>query len=101
MNQLVAFSATVLGGWIIFNLIGAFIVGAAARALFPGANKINWFKTIGLGFLGGILGKLVFWILRWPTGFPMSFVASVAGAFVLLLVFAIKASVSGSKAKPA
>ena len=32
MSGLVAFSATVLGGWIIFNLIGAFIVGAAARA---------------------------------------------------------------------
>lgn len=99
MSGLVAFSATILGGWVLFNLIGAFIVGAAARAIFPGKNKLGWFKTIGLGYVGGILGKLVFWILRWPSGFPMGFIASVAGAFVLLLVFHIKENLPGREAK--
>jgi len=99
MSAFLAFFATVLGGWIIFNLIGAFLVGALARAIFPGKNQIGWFKTIAVGFFGGIVGKLIFWLLRWPLGFPMGFVASVVGAFVLLLIFFVRAS--GKASKPA
>jgi uncharacterized membrane protein YeaQ/YmgE (transglycosylase-associated protein family) len=92
MQGLLTFSATVIGGWIIFNLIGAFLVGAIARKLFPGGAGVGWFKTLVIGFLGGILGKLVFWLLHWPSGFPMGFVASVAGAFVLLIAYNIRAA---------
>lgn len=90
MGTALAFLTTILVGWILFNLVGAFIVGLIARAIFPGKDKVGWLATIGIGFLGGILGKLVFWMLRWPTGFPMGFVASVAGAFVLLYVYHLR-----------
>ncbi len=90
MGTALAFLTTILVGWILFNLVGAFVVGLIARAIFPGKDKVGWLATIGIGFLGGILGKLVFWMLRWPTGFPMGFVASVAGAFVLLYVYHLR-----------
>jgi uncharacterized membrane protein YeaQ/YmgE (transglycosylase-associated protein family) len=90
MGTALALLTTFVVGWILFNLVGAFIVGLIARAIFPGKDKVGWLATIGIGFLGGILGKLVFWLLRWPTGFPMGFVASVAGAFVLLYVYHLR-----------
>lgn len=99
MKAALALFATVVGGWIIFNLVGAFLVGLVARALFPGKDKVGWFKTILLGFLGGILGKLVFWLLRWPSGFPMGFVASVAGAFVLLFAYNLRVRRAAGTAK--
>lgn len=85
MKFLLALFATAVGGWIVFNLIGAFIVGAIAKAVFPAKDKVGWGMTILMGFLGGIVGKLAFRILHWPSHFPMGFVASVLGAFVLLL----------------
>jgi uncharacterized membrane protein YeaQ/YmgE (transglycosylase-associated protein family) len=86
MKAMLAILATVVGGWLIINLIGAFLVGLIARAMFPAKDKVGWPMTILLGFLGGVLGKLVFRILGWPTGIVMGFVASIAGAFVLLFV---------------
>ncbi len=99
MKGALALLATVAVGWVLFNLVGAFLVGLVARAIFPGKDKVGWFKTILLGFLGGILGKLVFWLLRWPTKFPMGFVASVAGAFVLLLAYHVRESRRSAPAK--
>lgn len=90
MGTALAFLTTVVVGWILFNLVGAFVVGLIARAIFPGKDQVGWLATIGIGFLGGILGKLVFWLLRWPTGFPMGFIASVAGAFVLLYAYHLR-----------
>lgn len=87
MTAIAALFATFLGGWILFNLLGAFLVGLVARAVFPGKDAVGWPMTILLGFVGGIVGKLIFAILKWPTGFPMGFVASVAGAFVLLWIW--------------
>lgn len=90
MNGVLGVAATVVGGWILFNLLGAFLVGLIARALFRGRVRVGWFKTLVVGFLGGILGKLVFWLLRWPSGFPMDFVASVLGAFVLFFAYMLR-----------
>lgn len=98
MTALLALFATFVGGWIIFNLIGAFLVGLVARAVFPGQQNVGWPMTILIGFIGGIVGKLIFAILGWPSGFPMGFVASVLGSCVLLLVWhqRVKATGSGS-----
>lgn len=85
MKALLALFATVIGGWIIVNLIGALIVGAIARAILPGKDRVSWAMTILIGFVGGIVGKLFFAIMRWYSGFPMGFVASVLGAFALLI----------------
>ena len=97
MKVLLALFATVLGGWLIVNLIGAFIVGLIARAVFPAKDRVGWPMTILMGFLGGIFGKLIFRMLGWYSGFPMGFVASVAGAFVLLFIHHLMVS---GKASP-
>jgi uncharacterized membrane protein YeaQ/YmgE (transglycosylase-associated protein family) len=99
MNGILALFATVLGGWIVVNLIGALIVGAIARAVLPGKDRVGWGKTLLIGFLGGILGKLAVGLLRWYSGFPMGFVASVLGAAVLLL--AHRAFLAGKRGAPA
>lgn len=98
MTALVALFATFLGGWILFNLIGAFLVGLVARAVFPGRQNVGWPMTILIGFIGGIVGKLIFALLGWPSGFPMGFVASVAGSCVLLLIWhqRVNAAASGN-----
>lgn len=86
MKLLIGALGTIFGLWLIVNLVGAFIVGALARAVFPARDRVGWFTTIVVGFLGGIVGKILFWILRWPTTFLMGFVASLVGAFVLLFI---------------
>jgi uncharacterized membrane protein YeaQ/YmgE (transglycosylase-associated protein family) len=86
MHALLAAFGAIFGLWLVFNLIGALIVGAIARAVFPAKDKVGWPTTIALGFFGGIVGKVMFALLRWPTRFGMGFVASVTGAFLLLFV---------------
>lgn len=86
MKWLLALLAGAVGAWIVFNLVGAFIVGLVARAIFPAKDKVGWPSTILFGFLGGILGRLAFRVLHWPLRFGMGFVASVLGAFVVLFV---------------
>ena len=85
MKGLLAVLGGVVGLWLLFNLVGAFVVGLIARAVFPARDRVGWGKTLLVGFLGGILGKLLFHLLGWPRHFIMGFVASVVGAFILLL----------------
>ena len=59
MKALLATLAALAGGWLLINLVGALLVGAIARGLLPGKDKVGWFMTIVIGFLGGILGKIV------------------------------------------
>ncbi len=99
MKTLGVILASAFGAWVIINLIGAFIVGYIAKKLFPAKERIGWGMTLLVGFLGGILGKFLFWILHWPTGIVMGFVASIVGAFILL--FAHHTMESKKAAKPA
>ena len=87
MKGILAAAGVLAGMWLLFNLIGALIVGFIARTLFPGKERVGWPMTILLGFLGGIVGKILFFLFRVPTRGLMGFVASIAGAFVLLLVY--------------
>ncbi len=98
MSGFLALFATVIGGWILFNLLGAFLVGLLARAVFPGKQNVGWPMTIVLGFVGGLVGKMIFFILKWPLGFPMGFFASVAGAFLLLFVYHVRVSKTSNAA---
>lgn len=86
MKAILALLATVVGAWLIINLIGALIVGLIARRIFPAKDRIGWPTTILVGFLGGIVGKIIFRILGWSTGIFMGFIAAICGAFLLLLV---------------
>ena len=99
MKALLAGLAALSSGWLIINLVGAFIVGFIARAIFPATDRVGWPMTLLIGFLGGIVGKILFAILRWPTSFIMGFVASIVGAFLLLFVHHLR--VAGKKSSAA
>lgn len=70
-------------GWIIFGLL----IGAIARALFPGRQDIGLVRTILLGvagsFVGGFVGFLIF------GGSPLQsagWIGSILGAVALLAI---------------
>lgn len=86
MDTLLAALLALLGGWLLLNLIGAFIVGALARAILPGKDDVGWFTTIAIGFLGGILGKVIAFMVGYrDLGLFGGFSVSVLGAFILLI----------------
>jgi uncharacterized membrane protein YeaQ/YmgE (transglycosylase-associated protein family) len=86
MKTLAAALAAILTGWLVVNLIGALIVGAIARAILPGKDRVGWFTTILVGFLGGIVGKIVAFLFGFRRlGWLGGFVVSVLGAIGLLI----------------
>lgn len=87
MKGILAGAGVLVGMWLVFNLIGAFLVGWIARKLFPAKDRVGWGMTLLVGFLGGIVGKIRFFLFRLPTRSIMGFVASIVGAFVLLLAY--------------
>jgi uncharacterized membrane protein YeaQ/YmgE (transglycosylase-associated protein family) len=72
-------------GWLISGLI----VGAIARFLMPGEQRMGLLATsllgIGGSFVGGVLWALVFGY-NWRVLHPSGFIGSVIGALVLLLI---------------
>jgi uncharacterized membrane protein YeaQ/YmgE (transglycosylase-associated protein family) len=73
--------------WML--LIGLF-VGAIAKFLTPGREPSNCLVTMLLGVVGsmlaGYLGRTAGW---YAEGEPVGFIASVAGAIIILLVFRV------------
>ncbi len=71
--------------WML--LIGLF-VGAIAKFLTPGREPSGCLVTMLLGVVGsmlaGYLGRTAGW---YAEGEPVGFIASVAGAIIILLVF--------------
>ncbi len=94
MKVLLAALATVLGVWLLLNLLGALFVGFIARKIFPARDKVGWPMILLIGFLGGIVGKVLFFLCGLPRGLVMGFIASIVGAFLLLLVYHIRVSMS-------
>ena len=80
---------------IIGTIIIGLIVGFLARAIKPGDDKLGWIMTSILGvagsFLAGYAGKA---LGLYQAGQVAGFVASVVGAIVLLLVYALVKSKS-------
>ncbi len=73
----------------MFGLIGTIIVGlivgAIARFVMPGEQKMGWLMTGALGiagsFLAGFLGQALGW---YSAGQGAGWIASVVGALILL-----------------
>lgn len=73
---------------IISTIVVGLIVGALARLLMPGDQKMGWILTCLLGIAGAFLAGYVGQALGWYTvGQPVGWIASIVGAFVLLFVF--------------
>lgn len=72
----------------ITMLVIGLIVGIIAKFLMPGNDPGGMIMTILLGiagsFVAGYLGRAAGW---YNAGDPVSFIAAVAGAIVLLLVY--------------
>lgn len=72
---------------IIGTIFVGLIVGALARFLLPGEQKMGWIMTILLGIGGSLLAGFVGQALGWYTaGEGAGWIASIVGAIVLLLV---------------
>ena len=72
--------------WIITALVGL-IVGAIARFVMPGEQKMGWILTGLLGIGGSLLAGFAGQALGWyQAGQPAGWIASVLGAVVLLFV---------------
>jgi uncharacterized membrane protein YeaQ/YmgE (transglycosylase-associated protein family) len=72
---------------ILTTIIVGLIVGALARFLLPGDQKMGWILTCLLGIGGSLLAGFVGQALGWyKAGEPAGWIASVIGAIVLLVV---------------
>ena len=73
---------------IITMLVIGLIVGIVAKFLMPGNDPGGMIMTIVLGiagsFVAGYIGRSAGW---YEMGEPASFIAAVAGAILLLLIY--------------
>ena len=72
---------------IITTIIVGLIVGAIARFVLPGEQKMGWIMTCVLGIAGSLVAGYVGQALGWyKAGEAAGWIGSVVGAVVLLVV---------------
>jgi uncharacterized membrane protein YeaQ/YmgE (transglycosylase-associated protein family) len=72
---------------IIGTIIVGLIVGAIARFLLPGEQKMGWILTCLLGIGGSLIAGYVGQAMGWyAAGEGAGWIASIVGALVLLIV---------------
>lgn len=82
---------------IIGTILIGLVVGAIARFLLPGEQKMGWILTGALGIGGSLIAGFVGQALGWyRAGQGAGWIASVVGALVLLFVVNKMQSKSGS-----
>ena len=69
---------------LVWIVIVSLVAGALARLALPGPDPMPWWATILLGFVGGVLGGIVFWILFGTGG---GLIAAILGAMLLLYLY--------------
>lgn len=74
--------------YIIGLMVTGFVVGLIARALKPGDDSMSLGKTTAIGIVGALLAGWVGRMSGWyASGAAAGFVASTAGAIVVLFVY--------------
>ena len=72
---------------IIVTIFVGLIVGAIARFVLPGEQKMGWIMTCLLGIAGSLIAGYAGRALGWyAPDQPAGWIASVLGALVLLIV---------------
>ncbi len=72
---------------IIGTIVVGLIVGALARFVMPGEQKMGWILTGALGIAGSLLAGFIGQALGWyRAGQGAGWIASVIGAVILLYV---------------
>lgn len=80
----------IFGGGILYTLLIGFIAGLLARALKPGNDKLGFLWTIVLGIVGALLARFIGSAVGWyGPDEPAGFIASVIGAIVVLVLYAM------------
>jgi uncharacterized membrane protein YeaQ/YmgE (transglycosylase-associated protein family) len=80
----------IFGGGILWTLLIGFVAGLLARALKPGDDKLGFFMTILLGIGGALLARVIGLGVGWyGPNEPTGFIASVIGAILLLVLYAM------------
>ena len=83
---------------IIGTIIVGLIVGAIARFVMPGEQRMGWILTILLGIGGSMAAGFIGQALGWyQAGEGAGWIASVLGAVLLLFVVQKVQGGSGSK----
>ena len=78
-----------MGGLISTFFVGL-IVGALARFVLPGDQKMGWILTAVLGVAGSFIAKFVGQSMGWyADGQAAGWIASVVGAMLLLAVYSL------------
>lgn len=73
---------------ILGTILVGLVVGALARWVMPGEQRMGWIMTIVLGVAGSVVAGFVGGALGWyQPGEGAGWIASVLGAIVLLFVF--------------
>jgi uncharacterized membrane protein YeaQ/YmgE (transglycosylase-associated protein family) len=74
-------------GGILGTILVGLVVGAIARFVMPGEQKMGWIMTILLGIGGSLLAGYVGQAIGWyRAGQGAGWIGSVVGALVLLFV---------------
>ena len=72
---------------IIGTIVVGLIVGAIARLLMPGEQRMGWIMTCLLGIAGSLVADFAGRTMGWyAPGQTAGWIASVVGAVVLLVV---------------
>ena len=75
---------TALFVWVLFGLV----VGAIARALYPGRQSMGLGTTIMLGIAGSLLGGVISWMISSTPNHPLSegsgWIMSIVGALIVV-----------------
>ncbi len=75
---------------MLWTILIGFLIGLVARFLMPGRDPIGFILTAVLGIVGAwfasFLGQRVGWYLP---GEPVSFLAAVVGAILILLIYRV------------
>ena len=73
---------------IVGTILVGLVVGALARWLMPGEQKMGWIMTILLGIGGSVVAGFIGGAFGWyQPGQGAGWIASVLGAVLVLLVF--------------
>ena len=72
---------------IIGTILVGLVVGALARFVMPGEQKMGWIMTILLGIGGSLVAGFIGRALGWyAPDQPVGWIASVVGAVLLLFI---------------
>jgi uncharacterized membrane protein YeaQ/YmgE (transglycosylase-associated protein family) len=75
---------------IVWTILIGFVAGLVARAIKPGDDSAGFIVTTLIGIAGSLVATYVGQAMGWYTaGQGAGFIASVAGAIVLLFVYGL------------